>query len=298
MLGFNPTLLSSSLVLLNNEITFQKFNTMIRFFTLTLLALIFGITTSDAQTYSTGFDSAAEQAGWTAYVKGAQNGLYHWDITNNGHSNPNCLSHYYPVGGTEPTDDWYVSPVFDFSGGGRIDSLWQYFSGFGLPLEGDTIKLYLLTGSPDPDLASSKVSLYSFSDSNYVNDNTWRRVENIHIPATAGDSYLAFRYRTVVNWLDVRFDDIYVTAAAPSNTTQLTHNTLSLFPNPASNSIELKLTKELDIQQLNIVDMNGRCVKQLKQIQPQLDISALSKGSYYLQLICTEGVLTKPFMVL
>ena len=119
-----------------------------------------------SQTYKTGFDNMTEQSGWAQYRVGVIDPFYEWEYSAfEALSNPNCILHNYPVGGTEVTDDWFVSPVFDFSEGGMIDSVWHRFSGFGLPLAGDTIAIYLINGSADPELAASKTCLLYTSPS-------------------------------------------------------------------------------------------------------------------------------------
>jgi hypothetical protein len=187
-------------------------------------------------TYSTGFDNAAEQAGWTQYKTGVQTGFSDYDIVpNDAYSAPNCLYHPYPVGGSEETIDWYVSPVFDFSAGGKIDSLRCAFSGFGNPATDDTVAIVLLKGSQNPALATSKVLLYDFRGADYANDDTWRRFTNINIPATSGQSYLAFKYRTVINWLDIHFDNLTVRSSHTGTFTALAEQSnteqILLFPN-------------------------------------------------------------------
>ena len=75
--------------------------------------------------YYTGFDNAAQKAGWLDFRKGF---LSPSDWTYNSFSAfsaPNSLHHDYPVGSanTDTTLDWFVSPAFNFSSGGMIDSI-------------------------------------------------------------------------------------------------------------------------------------------------------------------------------
>src|SRR5688572_18629963 len=106
-----------------------------KLFTSALLILACLLHESFAQTtlpYYSGFDNAAEQSGWVTFRKGSTaNGA--WSVASFGaYSAPNSLSHNYPVGGSTPTDDWRVSPGFNFSNGGMIDSIRHNFSGFGM----------------------------------------------------------------------------------------------------------------------------------------------------------------------
>ena len=134
-------------------------------YNLYLLGLLCVLFSSEAMAqtplpYYTGFDNASEKAGWTEYRKG-DNGLYQWKFINiNPVSAPGVLLHNYPVGGSVPTDDWFVSPPFNFSNGGKLDSIYFSFTGFGVPALIDTVAIYLLQGNADPALATTSTTRF------------------------------------------------------------------------------------------------------------------------------------------
>ena len=249
-----------------------------------------------AQTYKTGFDNSTEQEGWVEFRVGANDMFYEWEYSSfNAYSAPNCISHNYPVGGSEVSDDWFVSPVFDFSEGGKIDSVWHNFAGFGLPMDGDTVAIYVLNGSADPDLATSKTMLYNYVDTNYANDNTWTLDTNISIPNLSGQSYIAFRYKTIVNWLDVKFDDIVITqnistSVVPMN---LDQSLVQIFPNPAIDFVSLKYSDDLSVNNISIVDMTGKKVRFFSKNEKTLNLIGLESGLYILRINTDQGILLK-----
>lgn len=241
---------------------------------LPLLAVLFSINLS-AQTplpYYTGFESG-ELEGWAEYNLGPENSLYTWQYSNG------VLAHDYPVGGTLETHDWFVSPGFDFSGGGAIDSVSYRFSGFGTPIPGDTIGIYLVVGSQNPDEASELIMLREYTDSEYNNDFVWRVDTALTIPETPGISYIAFRYSTIVNWLVPGFDDLYISSNGTS-TDDIETTTLSAFPNPANST--LYFTSALS-GEVEIYNLNGRLVQSLTVSgDKKIDISQLETGLYLL----------------
>lgn len=251
---------------------------------LIICALILVQTSIAQTTYYTGWDNASESSGWTQIKKG-DTGFYEWVKDGSTSVSPDsCLAHYYPVGGSVPTDDWFVSPVFDFSAGGWIDTLWHNYSGFGTPMAGDTIVLYLLNGSSDPDLATKTV-LYSFTDSTYNADNTW--YENLMIPVGtyAGNSYLAFRYYTTNNWLDVKFDNLHVTSFSTASINDIDFaDAIAIYPNPAHNSVNFDLSPEFrnDLVSISIYDNSGRKIKEVNVNDNNIDLSSLDAGSYFI----------------
>ncbi len=224
--------------------------------------LTFSSTAQVSLPYSTGFDSAGEQNDWQQFRKGVVSQFQEWDFDNAQSFSPTlALTHYYPVGGADVMDDWFVSPSFDISGGGMLDSVRYYFSGFGMPQAGDTVFIYLLNGNADPDLATSKEILYEFSGANYVNDATWRLLAPITLPAQAGESYIAFRYRTINNWLDVRFDNVAISGDGTVGLEEPETTVVTVFPNPVSDGrIQFHTDANLTNKQLEVYNTTGQLV--------------------------------------
>ncbi|HLP53557.1 MAG TPA: choice-of-anchor J domain-containing protein [Fluviicola sp.] len=230
---------------------------------LLLFLAVFPVCGQVSLPYQTGFDDASEQNGWVQYKKGTQSSFQEWDyVASQGFGASTALMHYYPVGGSVATDDWFVSPAFLIPTGGTLDSLRYSFSGFGLPQTADTVFVYLLFGDQDPDVANTRTILYEFSGSNYQNDETWRILSPITLPAQpAGDSYLAFRYKTVSNWLDVRFDNVAISGNSAAGIAEGKTGNSVVYPNPSNGSVMLKTTKELTSDcRFELYDLAGKLV--------------------------------------
>ncbi len=248
------------------------------------------LTEASAQThYATGFDTPTQKQGWQMFRKGATDINNEWTFgTVLPYTAPACLYHNYPVGGATPTDDWFVSPVFQFATGGKIDSVRTHFSGFGVPATADTLAIYLLVGSPDPALATQRKLLYDYRDAHYANDNTWRKTDPIAIPNTPGSAYIAIRYRTVSNWLDVRFDNLAITSNTATGLSDVRKNDQGFvcYPNPAHNSIEIRSAQT--IAQIAIFDLTGK--EMMRQpFQKSINIAQLTPGTYMVKAILANG---------
>jgi hypothetical protein len=255
----------------------------------TLLSL-FLCSKASAQTalpYTTGFDNTAQKSGWKIFRKGDA-GLYNWGYTGTvAYSAPECVYHNYPVGGSTATDDWFVSPEFNFSSGGSIDSVRNRFAGFGLPRPGDTVAIYLLTGNPDPALAGGKILLYDYRGSSYMNDNTWRLTAPVTIPAHSGPAYIAFRYYTVVNWLDVRFDNLGLSSSGTGVSEIATAPQLFYYPNPATAT--LHFNTNAGIQRIAIMDISGKILLD-QPFERTINIAHLPCGTYFVRSILSTGL--------
>jgi hypothetical protein len=239
-----------------------------------VLSLCLGVHAQTSFPYYTGFDDAAQKAGWTEY-RLADQGTYRWGYDAfNAYSAPEALSHYYPVGGTQITENWFVSPAFDFSLGGSIDSLRYSFSGFGTPAAGDTVAIYLLEGAQHPDSATAQTLLFDFRDTIYKNDNVWRKLENIPIPTASSNAYIAFKYVTVANWLDVRFDNLALSGNGIGITERPQAANVQLYPNPAQDYIALS---GVEAGNLTLLDASGRVLLERWVSEGErIDVSAYS----------------------
>jgi len=71
-------------------------------------------------------------------------------------------------------------------------------------------------------------------------------------------------------------------------------NNIRLYPNPVQNSLNIDLDG-LNAQQLSVFDASGRLVYQSMNIKNQLtiDMSSFNNGLYYLQIITSDGVISK-----
>lgn len=261
----------------------------------TSLLLLSFITNAQDSTYYSGFDTPEQEAGWEEFrLGGEQSPFYKWRITSiTSHSPSSSLIHNYPVAATDTTDDWFVSPAFNFTEGGRVDSIWTKYSGFGTPMNIDTVALYLLVGDKDPAKASEQILLHLFSDSTYKNDNTWRRIDSIDIPNNSTNSYLAFRYTTKNNWLDVQFDDISVTIFNEEDphigiATQENLLNYNLYPNPSSGNVHLSFGQPLERAEISVLNMQGRIVSKQHVVQTNYaDIELQGPSGLYFVRIST-----------
>ncbi len=242
--------------------------------------------------YTMGFEMSSS---WQTFRKGATDPNFKWLLDNTVSFSGKNLYHDYPVGGTSVTDDWYVSPAFSFSSGGKIDSFRYRFTGFGVPQAGDTVALYLLQGSPDPALATSITTLRDFRGTDYVADGAWKKASNINIPPKSGNCYIAFRYHTIVNWLDVRFDNLGLSGNATGLPEVYSPGIdFSIAPNPVSGRLQIRT--KIAFTRLSIYDLSGRIVLQ-KKYEAGTDISALPSGSYLLELVDANQISAKTLFI-
>jgi Secretion system C-terminal sorting domain len=73
---------------------------------------------------------------------------------------------------------------------------------------------------------------------------------------------------------------------------------ISVLPNPASEKIVINLSDPSSISEIQIVNVTGQVLKQLKSVQftNEITISSLQAGMYYIRLLGKNGLITKTFV--
>jgi hypothetical protein len=251
--------------------------------------------------YFSGFDNAAQKAGWTEYKK-ASTQYSHWNYGGGAFSPATCVGHdYSPSTGISLTDNWFVSPPFVITNGGILDSIRYKCSGFSVPVTGDTVALYILNGSQDPALATSKILLFDFRGADYVNDYTYKLKTALPLTAAPGNSYLAIRYRNTdcsSKWLSVSFDNVAIRGNSSVGIEDIEEdNLVNIYPNPSNGTY---IVSGNDIIQIEVYDVSGKLILSLKDsgnlITQEIDLSG-TKGVYFVKVMTKEKVISKKIIV-
>ncbi|MBL0317679.1 MAG: T9SS type A sorting domain-containing protein [Flavobacteriales bacterium] len=240
--------------------------------------------------YTTGFDNATEQSGWTYYQVGDA-GSSEWGMTGGGFSAPNALHHDYNVGGAQDdiVIDWMVSPPLNFTGPVAI-SLMASESGFSTPTT-DNCEVYIGTGSQNPESGTYVlVGNLSFISPQF----TWIDT-TFYSEITGANCYLAFRYKTVgAAWCTYSIDDVSITLQDPNSVSNMNadENAFYGYPNPAHESVQISLPENSGPYQLSIISSTGQTIREdvLTGLQQEcLEITGIPTGLYYLRLRNSAG---------
>ena len=71
---------------------------------------------------------------------------------------------------------------------------------------------------------------------------------------------------------------------------ELTNDTgISVFPNPASESIFIKNENSIDIEVIELHDLTGKLLSRIVQPGNEINISSYQKGAYFLKIITQDG---------
>jgi len=86
-----------------------------------------------------------------------------------------------------------------------------------------------------------------------------------------------------------------LTSEQSSTSTNVLDNSIKVYPNPASHFINVELTDNTKINEIIILDISGRLVKNVSASEMNIDVTALQIGNYILRISTTEGVVSKKF---
>ncbi len=265
------------------------------------LFLVFVVHYAAAQTYRTSWDNAAQRTGWSQYQLGIDSNST-WAYTPVAVLTGEVLIHSAPPSSNmNVTDNWIVSPAFNFSAGGSIDSLIVNLSGVEVPNANDRLGIYLVQGSQDPTVSGSWQLLKQFDSTEYMlNGGTYQNIDSIMIPPTSGTSYLAFRYKTINSQFDALFDALQVTANYPNATNDVhkKNSAVKIYPNPSSGECVLEiLDKNIILKSVLVLDAMGRKVESAYR-NHHIDLSSASKGVYFVTIKTSqEEVFIKKLIV-
>lgn len=252
--------------------------------------------------YYSGFDNAAQKAGWTEYKKAATT-FSHWGY-GGGFSAPSAVGHdYSPSTGISLTDNWFVSPAFLITNGGTLDSIRYKCAGFSVPAADDTVAVYLLNGSQDPALATSRTLLFDVRGADYVNDYTYKLKNNITLPASIGNSYIAIRYRNTncsSKWLTVSFDNVAISgnSAAGIFDANNSSDNPTIYPNPAKGKFYIYAGSINGIEIFNLAGEKIYSVTEPQNLcENEIDLSAYPPGIYFVRIKEKESVISRKIIL-
>lgn len=245
--------------------------------------------------YYTGFDNEEEQSGWENYEISSGSRSYQWNYSSfDFKSSPTSLRMGSPYDEDVYIENWFVSPEFDFSNGGVIDSLYYRYTGMGATIEGDgdTMAIYLLVGSPDPLLANEKYLIHFFNDTVTGSEGEWERKDNINIPAVNQPAFLGFRHKTDAGWINLNIDNIYVNDTALLSVNEVKENNIAVevYPNPFENTFSISGVQPKEIMQISLYDLNGKKIGVLPKNQAVFSMGNYASGCYLLEVETLIGI--------
>jgi hypothetical protein len=96
-------------------------------------------------------------------------------------------------------------------------------------------------------------------------------------------------------WSDISITLNGVTETTASSS-DFNSNSIFIYPNPATNVLNISNSNSLEIKTVYITDVNGRMVKNQQGALTQINVSDLNAGVYFVTIEAAEGKTTKKFI--
>jgi len=75
---------------------------------------------------------------------------------------------------------------------------------------------------------------------------------------------------------------------------EITNNSISIYPNPAKNQLTINVADK--IENITIIDITGKTIKNMTPTSKTINVSELTKGIYFLKVKTTNSVVTSKFI--
>ena len=199
-----------------------------------------------------------------------------------------------PAGGVAGNNDWLVSPAVTLGAAGNeltffIKSLSE---DYGL----EQYRTYVYLGSGTPTQESDFVEIGpGVQDAPF---DFW--LDDVYdLNAYAGQTIRVAVRNVGSDHYMLQVDDFSITTTDAMSVNDVLSSKFSVYPNPATNFLNISTGDNLQVNAVKITDINGRVVLNnnfSSTDSAQINIADLATGMYVVSITSNEGVATKKFM--
>lgn len=245
--------------------------------------------------YSYGFEDVPfAAAGWAAVNEGVGG---NWSRFTGDETFPTQEGEYMAgvIGAAEAADTWLFSRGVNLVEGEEV-LLSYYLKRIVLSETGDgNVNSLSVTVGTDKTAEAQTIVLSNYTS---VTDADWSQKSSTYTAPADGVYYFAFHCtspaHTATNQGALLLDNIVFDSNLGTN--EVLASQFSVYPNPASNVINISNADNILVNGVEILDMNGRTVKSVKLdnvTEAQINVAELSAGMYLMNITSDNGTTTK-----
>lgn len=255
--------------------------------------------------YQDNFATIVDYACWRTFNVGNDGPQWGFNGVNDfdGNGTDDGAAMIFPQAATNaPKDDWLISKAISMTAGATYTVSIKY-NGFNNPVPANESFRTVMLDSPSPTAmgqtllgtTSNIVQAGTFGTPTFVSSAPVASYN--FTPIESGDYYLGIHAQTAAAGGILIIMNVDV--QAPLSVGEVTSNTFSVYPNPASDAITISNDQNVMVSNVAITDMNGRVVKQVNaknEPETRINVSDLSAGIYMLTINSESGSITKKFV--
>ncbi|CAM3996303.1 T9SS-dependent choice-of-anchor J family protein [Flavobacterium antarcticum] len=198
-----------------------------------------------------------------------------------GNKSMNCMASQASPGPVAINNDWLISPQINLGTSGNVVSFWA--KSVSTEYGNEKFKVGISAGN-----TTANVTLLSAGIITTPATATWAQY-TYAVPASFNGQPVYFSINCVSeDQYGLSVDDFKVTAEV-LGTDNFFKTNFAVYPNPATDVINISNTNQLEITSAAIVDVNGRTVKQINSAVQSINIGDLTAGVYFLKIATANG---------
>jgi hypothetical protein len=179
-------------------------------------------------------------------------------------------------------NDWLISPQMALGSAGNVLTFWAKSCDATYGLE--KFKVGISAGN-----ATTGVTLLSTGTVITPSTAVWTQY-TYTVPTSFNGQSVYFSINCISDdQFGFAVDDFKVTTTGTLNTESFAKNNFTVYPNPATDIINISNLNGLEITKSTITDINGRIVKEINSSVNAINISDLTAGLYFLNVTTTTG---------
>ncbi len=197
-----------------------------------------------------------------------------------------------PDGTVLENNDWLISPQVTLGSSSNTLTFWAKAcdASFGV----EEFKVGISSGN-----TNANVTLLSTGTITIPSNINWVQY-TYNIPASFDGQSVYFSINCVSSdQFGFAVDDFKVTTTAVASTQSFFTDNFSIYPNPVNNVLHLSVKNGLLVNEITMIDINGRTVKTINNTldsEMEINVSDLTSGVYMLNVKTDEGVATSKFV--
>lgn len=187
-----------------------------------------------------------------------------------------------PSAPVSANNDWLFSPQITL---GTTNTIKFWAKACNATYAAERFAVYVSTTDTAP-ASFTKISSGAFTTTPNI---TWAEY-TYNLPASYDGLpvYVGIKC-TSIDQFGFAFDDFSITAASLSTQNFLTSN-FAVYPNPTSDVLNINSKNNTTaVNAIQITDINGRIVKEVKGMTNQININELNSGVYFLKIATDQG---------
>jgi len=189
-------------------------------------------------------------------------------------------------------NDWLISPQITLGASGNSLTFWA--KACDATYGAEKFKVGISSGN-----TTANVTLLSTGTVTIPSNINWVQY-TYNVPSSFDGQAVYFSINCVSDdQFGFAVDDFKVTTTAVASAQSFFTNNFSIYPNPANNVLNLSVKNGLTVNEISVVDINGRTVKTINNSfdsEMEINVADLTSGVYMLNVKTEEGVATSKFV--